>query len=217
MKSTNIVASILAILAMIGFLSVFGFLGLQTVPPENKDFFNIALIALIGFVGTAFGYYLGTSDSSAKKNELLAKATPPSAPLPPNPENGRISLGALSVIAGIMIIAMLAIGGCATMQKETPESLTAKSLLSARQGIIAAAQTADSLCSQGIMKQDACDEARKLYRDAQPAYTAAADAFLVYLTAKDPAAKQSLEALQPRLLAIYTDMDGLIKKYGGAK
>lgn len=69
-------AGILAAFAMIGFLAVLCFLAFRTVPEGNQDFFNMALVALIGFVSTAFGYYLGSSDSSARKNDILAASQP---------------------------------------------------------------------------------------------------------------------------------------------
>lgn len=83
MSNKNTVAAILAVMAMVGFLTIFAILGFGKVPPENKDFFNMGFIALIGFVGTAFGYYLGSSVGSAQKNELLAQAV---ASVPPSPD-----------------------------------------------------------------------------------------------------------------------------------
>lgn len=75
----NRVAAVLAILAMVGFLAIFAALSFLPVPAGNKDFFNMGFVALIGQVGTAFGYYLGSSLGSAQKTELLA---PPSASVP---------------------------------------------------------------------------------------------------------------------------------------
>jgi len=77
MKIKNGVAAALAIMAMTGFLAVFLSLALKEVPAANKDFFNTALIALVGLVGTAFGFYLGSSFGSAAKNDLLAQANMP--------------------------------------------------------------------------------------------------------------------------------------------
>lgn len=73
MNNKNVVAATLAILAMLGFLAAFFILGWMPVPPANKDFLNQALIALIGFTGTAFGFYLGTSFSSGQKNEMISQ------------------------------------------------------------------------------------------------------------------------------------------------
>jgi len=71
----NIIQSFLAITSVIGFLVVMGFLFTTPVPTDNKDFFNICLIALVGFVGTAFGYFLGSSQGSARKTEIIAPTT----------------------------------------------------------------------------------------------------------------------------------------------
>jgi len=69
----NLVGAILAVLSLCGLLAVIGVLCVYEIPEVNRDFFNIALMALVGFVGTAFGYHLGSSDGSAQKNALLGK------------------------------------------------------------------------------------------------------------------------------------------------
>lgn len=66
------VGASLAIISLIGFLLIFTFLCFGKVDPANKDFFNIALMALVGWIGIAVGYYLGTSAGSAKKSETMA-------------------------------------------------------------------------------------------------------------------------------------------------
>jgi glycerol uptake facilitator-like aquaporin len=88
MDDKNNIAATLAIGALFGFLAVICFLCFGKVAPENKDFFNMSLVALIGLVGTAFGYYLGTSLSSARKDVIMARkdaiiaqgAQPPALP-----------------------------------------------------------------------------------------------------------------------------------------
>lgn len=69
MNRKNFIAGFLAALAMIGFLAVIGFLAFKNVPTANKDFFNTALIALISFVSTAFGYFLGAAETFNTKYE----------------------------------------------------------------------------------------------------------------------------------------------------
>lgn len=58
----NFIAGTLAILAMLGFLAVIGFLAYEEIPAANENFFNTVLIALISFVSTAFGYFLGAAE-----------------------------------------------------------------------------------------------------------------------------------------------------------
>jgi DNA mismatch repair protein MutH len=70
----NVTGMILAVTALVGFLAVFAFLCFGKVDPANKDLFNIALMALIGWVGMGIGYYLGSSDGSAKKNAAAIAA-----------------------------------------------------------------------------------------------------------------------------------------------
>ena len=69
MNRKNFVAGFLAALATIGFLAVIGFLAFKNVPTANRDFFNMALVALIGFVSTAFGYFLGAAEASSTNPE----------------------------------------------------------------------------------------------------------------------------------------------------
>jgi len=70
----NLTGMILAVTALVGFLAVFAFLCFGKVDPANKDLFNVALMALIGWVGVGVGYYLGSSDGSAKKNAAALAA-----------------------------------------------------------------------------------------------------------------------------------------------
>jgi hypothetical protein len=229
MKTKNSVAAVLAVTVLLGFLGVIVALIFKEIPTVNKDFFNTALIALVGLVGTAFGFYLGSSYGSFVKTNAGSS----SPALEPTPTPGSLSVAGngektgapgFAVVPLLKILFVIAVfcifivmsGGCASLsgKNETPESLAAKSLLLARQGIIASAETVDTLCTQGIMKQDACDQARKIYVDAQPVYTATSDAFLLYMTSKDDASRQRYEAMQPRLMSLFTDLDALVKKYG---
>lgn len=121
-------------------------------------------------------------------------------------------------IAPLLLLAVL-LAGCATDQaaKQSPQAIAAKSLLSARQGVIAAATTADDLCRQGVMGQKQCDTARLIYDQAQTAYATASDALLVYVVANDETSRQKFEATQPRLMALFTDLDSLVRSFEGGK
>ena len=70
----NTTQSFLAVTAMVGFLAVMVLLLSAPIPEGNKDLFNICLIALVGFVGTAFGYFLGSSQGSAHKTDILSSS-----------------------------------------------------------------------------------------------------------------------------------------------
>jgi len=67
------VGAALATMALTGLLAAIVALFFIKIPTENKDFFNIALMTLVSCVSTGFGYFLGSSLSSAKKTELLIK------------------------------------------------------------------------------------------------------------------------------------------------
>lgn len=219
MQNKNTVAAILAVCAILGFLAVFIFLGTAKVPQENRDFFNMALVALIGFCSTAFGYYLGSSVGSAQKNEILAAvATPPAAEPPANNQGGfiRLRLFAFLLLFTLLYGAILLIGCASTSVKESPQSVGAKALLTSRQGIIAAATTVDTLCTQRVLQQSQCDQARVLYGQSQLAWTAAADAFLLFVQTGDGTQYQ---AALPRLFSLTKDIDAIVAPYrnGGAK
>lgn len=77
----NKTATFLAIATMIGFLIVLLIGTFVTIPASNKEFFATGFTALTGFVTIVISYYLGSSQSSAHKTELLA--TTPVAPAAP--------------------------------------------------------------------------------------------------------------------------------------
>lgn len=67
------VGATLAGMALFGLLGTISALFFIKIPPENKDFLNIAIMTLVSCVSTGFGYFLGSSLGSAKKDELLLK------------------------------------------------------------------------------------------------------------------------------------------------
>ena len=66
------VGGVIAILSVLGLLGMAGALLFITVPPSNEKYFYIVAMALVGNVGTAYGYYLGSSQGSSEKNKLIA-------------------------------------------------------------------------------------------------------------------------------------------------
>jgi len=70
------VGAALATMALIGLLGVIVALFFVEVKTANKDFLNIAIMTLVSCVSTGFGYFLGSSLGSAKKDELLLNSKP---------------------------------------------------------------------------------------------------------------------------------------------
>jgi len=121
--SKHFVSGLMAIVSLLGFLAVVGLLMVRTIPPGNADFFNLALMALCGFVGTAFGFFLGSSLGSARKTELQAMGTAGNAP-PTDGQAGHVKITALTGLALLCIVAVVAVlafGGCAPQQSATQQ------------------------------------------------------------------------------------------------
>jgi len=57
--------------------------------------------------------------------------------------------------------------------------VSAKTLLTSRQAVIAGATTVDALCKQGVVKPVDCTKASTLYLQAQAGYNVASDAFVL--------------------------------------
>lgn len=127
-------------------------------------------------------------------------------------QEGRARLPLLAFLTLLLTACLFA--GCATT--ETPQSVAAKSLLSARQGVIAAATTVDALCDQGVIGAADCNMAAEKYRQAQAAYNTASDAFLLYIQISDSASQQKFQEAQGTLIALLLDLDDLAKQFGGA-
>ncbi|MFZ2949545.1 MAG: hypothetical protein WA003_08670 [Desulfuromonadaceae bacterium] len=233
MYNKNKIAATLAIMAMLGFLVMFAALGFAPVPPENKDFFNMGFIALIGFTSTAFGYYLGSSLGSAQKNELIARSTPGRSPDKGSGEGlaseaGFINLRCLVLflVASLLLCASLLFTGCATTSAtapptatDTPQVRAGKSLLAVQTSIVTAARATDGLCRAGTLKADICAQAKAAYQKTKPAYDLALDAYLLMSAGGgDPADFESallrVQNMAANLLLIVDDSQ---TSKGGAK
>lgn len=115
-------AGFLAVAAMLGFLAAFAGITFRQIPTQNRDFFNMALVALIGFVGTAFGYYLGSSQGSARKTELQAMRSLDETPLKPvidNRQAGRVRVAMLLWMSVLCFVLAFGMAGCAENQSAT--------------------------------------------------------------------------------------------------
>ena len=232
MNNKNIVAATLAVTAMLGFLVIFAVLGFGKVPPENKDFFNMGFIALIGYVSTAFGYYLGSSVGSAQKNSILAQMAAPDAPPPggqavmTNTQAGFTRLPVMLFLFAAFACAIAITGGCATTSppvsggagggtvSTTPMQTAGKSLLAAKSSILMAANATNNLCKAGKFNADKCSRAKAAYEATKPAYDIALDTYLLMSsgTGGDAAAFEAailrLQNLAANLLLITGDSGG---------
>lgn len=217
MNNKNAVAASLAILAMLGFLVMFAVLGFMPVPAANKDFFNMGFIALIGFVGTAFGYYLGSSLGSAQKNELLTRPAEGFSPGDGLSTSGFIRLPVALSLAALSCLIVFA-AGCATtgqspatVHKDTPLQGAGKSLLAVKSTIVTAATATDALCKSGKLSVDKCTQASAVYELSKPAYDAAVNAYLLMSSGGDPGA---FDRSMTRIQSIATN---LLQISGGAQ
>lgn len=221
MNNKNAVAATLAMLAMLGFLVMFAALGFMPVPAANKDFFNMGFIALIGFVGTAFGYYLGSSLGSAQKNELLA-AQSQGLSADKGTGDGLASAGFIRLPVALSLAALSCLivfaAGCATTgqspataHKDTPLQTAGKSLLAVKSTIVTAATATDALCKSGKLSVDKCTQARAVYELSKPAYDAAVNAYLLMSSGGDPGA---FDRSMTRIQSIATN---LLQISGGAQ
>lgn len=111
------------------------------------------------------------------------------------------------------------VSGCATgltANRETPESISAKTLLSSREAIKGTAVSIDDLCSQGVMKQAACTRARALYEQAQISWFTSSDSFLLYLISADAADQDKYEKSLAGTQSLIGDLKGLVTTFSGA-
>lgn len=201
----GVMAGFLAAMAMIGFLLVFVYLGFRAVPEANHDFFNTCLIALISCVSTTFGYYLGSSDGSARKNEMLA--TGGTAPPETRPDTGGFIVPRLLPQLALAGLLGLILTGCSGFQQKTPGGQATQTLLSTQTAVIGMAEAADRMCSQGTLNQRQCDQVATIYLQAQAAYDLAATLLTAAIETDTPAAWQNYRLSHDRFIALYTEMN----------
>ena len=88
-KQKYSIAARMAVASLITFAGMVAYLCFGKIEPANKDLFNMAIMANIGWVGIAVNYYLGSSDSSAKKSDALNTIAMTPSPLPQSPATGQ--------------------------------------------------------------------------------------------------------------------------------
>jgi hypothetical protein len=117
-----------------------------------------------------------------------------------------------------MLLACVVFSGCTQMkqafQKDTPQSLSAKTLLSARQAVIGTAEVLSTLCQQGRIDLQPCMDIQEKYLQAQIAYNTASDletaAFAVEAA---PDALEKYQAAERDLLGIFQDFQTIEKQF----
>lgn len=77
MKGKEIYMYILAAVFVVGYFCLIGFVLMRVIPAENKDIALMLFGTLTAAVASIISYFYGSSKSSADKNELLYKSTPP--------------------------------------------------------------------------------------------------------------------------------------------
>jgi len=112
----------------------------------------------------------------------------------------------------ILLFLTFSLAACASV--ETPQSITAKSLLSSRQTVIAAAVTADTLCKQKAIKASDCEVIKTQYERFQVGYNIASGSFVVYVQTGNETAWKQAEAVFQKLSA---DTLACLATYGGVK
>jgi hypothetical protein len=76
MENKNAVGAILAITFTIIFAGVLMFLLYWTVPVANEKYILLLIGALVGYVSAGIQFFLGSSLSSAKKDDTIAGLVP---------------------------------------------------------------------------------------------------------------------------------------------
>lgn len=130
-------------------------------------------------------------------------------------QSGYIRLPLLPILVLFALAIMLT--GCATpgpnpVADDNPQILAGKSLLAVKSSIVTAATAVDSLCKSATLTPDVCRQAQAAYLQAQPAYDAAVDAYLLLsVQGGDPA------AFGAALIRVQAIAQNLLLITGGAK
>lgn len=214
-NSKRYMAGFIAGVMMVAFVVVTIALFFKAVPKGNADYFHICLIALVGFVGTAVGYYLGSADSSARKNDSLFP-TKESQPAPVDQE-GFIS-PALMVCLSLICLAVIGLSGCSMFSGQSSDQdasgSAAKLLLSVRAAIIQTATAADKMCSAGTLDQGQCNQVAIVYGQSMAAYDVAADALETAIQTETADSWDAFAAREGIFLSLANDLTTLAGQFG---
>ena len=110
----------------------------------------------------------------------------------------------------VLLMAAVLFAGCAQIkqmvQTDTPEALSAKTLLSARQAVIGTAETLSVLCQQGKIDMPTCIDIQRKYLQAQVAYNTASDLeTAAFAVGAAPDTLSKYQAAESQLLTLFQD------------
>jgi hypothetical protein len=112
-----------------------------------------------------------------------------------------------------LLLLAISLAGCAG---ETTMSATAKGLLATRVTAIGLADTANTLCVQGVLKQDQCDIARDSYAKAQITYKIGSEALLAWVATGIDGGSNAQSSLAT-LHSLLGNMQAVVGTYSGGK
>ncbi len=92
----------------------------------------------------------------------------------------------LKILLFFVVAGMLVLAGCSGFKDKTLSEKSFQSLSSIKVVVVGVAEAADVLCSQGILKQDQCDEIGKAYESTATAFDLASDLLVVAIAVDDP-------------------------------
>lgn len=109
------------------------------------------------------------------------------------------------LFGSLILLTLLILTGCASLQKESPEGLATKSLLTMKEAVVAAAVAGDGLCKQQILNADQCSRLAVIYRQAQPAYDLAAGSLVTALQVNNAEGWTRYQVASQRFTTLYQD------------
>ena len=115
-------------------------------------------------------------------------------------------------LIGILLI-ILALTACAGTQSEN----SAKALLITQATIVELAQTADQMCTAGVLSQVQCDKVKFAYNDAKVSYDLAESSLSTALKLDSEDSWENYTVLHNNFTVIYTDLLNLAINFGISK
>lgn len=129
---------------------------------------------------------------------------------------GKINGHPFNLVVLVVIVAFWTFiaSSCASLGKNSKEELATKALLATKNAVVGLAEAADTACTYGLLKQEACDMAKEYYEKAQVSYNVAADSLVIALQTNDAGFWQAYQANRERLFQIYADLEALAIEFG---